>query len=117
MTLKDFDATFQSELQDPEFATHYIQAALDDSYETGDIGIFLVALREVAQANRAVTRAAKRARVARPSLYKTLSETGNPQFDTIFSLLPEMGLRLRVEALETKRKVAPVKRRKPPVAV
>lgn len=50
MTMKDFDATFQSESQDPEFASHYIQAALDSSYETGDSGIFLVALREVAQA-------------------------------------------------------------------
>ena len=61
-----------------------------------------MALREVAQANRAVTRAAKRAGVARPSLYKTLSETGNPQFDTIFSLLPELGLQFSVQKMPKK---------------
>jgi probable addiction module antidote protein len=112
MPLKDFSETFENELRNPEFATHFVQAALDDSYETGDIGIFLVALRDVAQANRAMARTARRARVARPSLYKTLSEDGKPQFETVFSLMPEMGFRFSVTTVAKQKVRISAKRRR-----
>ncbi len=41
---------------------------------------------------------ARKAHVGRESLYKTLSENGNPELRTINSLLHAMGLRLSVTA-------------------
>ena len=47
MLLKDFSETFADEPRDPDFAAAYLQAALED--EDGDA--FLLALRDVVQAN------------------------------------------------------------------
>ena len=47
MLLKDFNETFADELRDPDFAAAYLQAALEDE----GVEAFLLALRDVAQAN------------------------------------------------------------------
>jgi probable addiction module antidote protein len=89
--------SFQEELRDPEFAREFLAATLEEAYASGDTGVFLLALRDVAQACRAMTGAARRAGVSRPNLYRALSEEGNPRFETIFAVLPELGVRLSLE--------------------
>jgi len=59
--------------------------------------VFLLALRQVAQA-QGMANVARKAHVGRESLYKTLSENGNPELRTINRLLHAMGLRLSVTA-------------------
>ncbi|MFA7402807.1 MAG: addiction module antidote protein [Pelobacteraceae bacterium] len=80
-------------LRDPENAAAFINAVIEDN----DKEAFLLALREVAQAQGGMTTIAEKTHVSRSSLYKTLSKRGNPEFNSISKLLHGMGLRLTVE--------------------
>ncbi|MGB8699884.1 MAG: addiction module antidote protein [Thermosynechococcaceae cyanobacterium] len=93
MILKDFNETFEAELEDPEFAALYLKAALQDNGMEG----FLLALRNVMQTARGMDRISANAAFGRDSLYQTLSESGNPPFSTVQELLSALGLQLSVE--------------------
>ena len=80
-------------LQDPVNAAEYINAAIED----GDREIFLLALRDLAKARGGMTAVAEQAKVSRTSLYKTLSQRGNPEFKSVTALLHSLGLKLTVE--------------------
>jgi probable addiction module antidote protein len=79
-------------LKDPEEATAYLNAALED----GDQEVFLLALRDVAEA-RGLTAVAQEAQLNRENLYRMLSRQGNPQLTSLVALLKSMGLRLAIE--------------------
>jgi probable addiction module antidote protein len=81
-------------LQDSEEASAYLNAALEDSPES-----FLKALKNVAQ-SRQMTKVAKDSGVQRETLYRSLSEEGNPTFATLSSVLSAVGMRLVVVADE-----------------
>src|SRR6266404_3918116 len=81
------------QLTKPIVAANYLNAAISDSPD-----MFLVALRNVAEAHR-MAKVAGEAGVAREALYKTLSEEGNPRFDTLGAILKAVGLRIAVEAV------------------
>lgn len=80
-------------LKDPIEAAAYINAAIED----GDREIFLLALRNVAQAHGGMSTVAEKAHLNRESLYKMLSKRGNPEIKSIFNVLHAIGLRLTVE--------------------
>jgi probable addiction module antidote protein len=88
-----YEEILLEDLKDPAEAAAYLQAALEDK----DPAVFLLALRQVAQA-QGMANVARKAHVGRESLYKTLSENGNPELRTINRLLHAMGLRLSVTA-------------------
>lgn len=88
-----YEEVLLEDLKDPEEAATYLQAALEDE----DPAVFLLALRQVAQA-QGMANVARKAHVGRESLYKALSENGNPELRTINRLLHAMGLRLSVTA-------------------
>jgi probable addiction module antidote protein len=81
--------------KDPEFAADYLKAALEDSDEPR---VLLVALRHLAQAH-GIAKVAKAARIERESLYRALSEKGNPRLSTLVAVIKVIGLRLTVEAV------------------
>lgn len=86
------------QLKDHDEAVAYLNAALEESLK-GDAEsqqLFLMALRNVAEAQGGVGKLAKKAHVGRESLYKTLSENGNPKWHTLVSLVMAMGLNLRL---------------------
>ena len=80
--------------KDPEFAAQYLRAALEDSDEPR---VLLVALRRLAQAH-GIAKVAKAAGIERESLYRALSEKGNPRLSTLVAVTQVIGLRLTVEA-------------------
>ena len=88
-----YEEILLEDLKDPAEAAAYLEAALEDV----DPAVFLLALRQVAQA-QGMANVARKAHVGRESLYKTLSENGNPELRTINRLLHAMGLRLSVTA-------------------
>ena len=96
MILRDFNETFAYELRDPEFAVSYLKACLE--HETVDA--FLIALKEVAQANGGMTKLAETAGLGRESLYKSLSAQGNPEFKTLESVLNALGMRFSIVRAE-----------------
>ncbi len=76
----------------------YITAAL----ETGDADFVRDALGIVAKA-RGMSQVAKTADLNRESLYKALSETGNPEFGTVMRVIGALGLTLAARPAERKR--------------
>ena len=77
-------------LADPNEAKAYLNAVLSD-YPEG----FLKALRNVSQA-QSMSRVAEQAGIQRESLYRALSEDGNPTLDTLNAVLAVLGLRIYI---------------------
>ena len=88
-----YEEILLEDMKDPAEAAAYLEAALEDK----DPSVFLLALRQVVQA-RGMANVARKAHVGRESLYKTLSENGNPELRTINRLLHAMGMRQSVTA-------------------
>jgi probable addiction module antidote protein len=70
----------------------YLEAVLED----GDPRAMPVALRTVADALGGLAVLAERTGLSRETLYRTLSEKGNPRYDTLTSILGAFGLRVSV---------------------
>ncbi len=85
-------------LKDPCEAAAYLNAAIEEAIEEGHREVFLLALRNVAEANGGMGTVAAKANLSRESLYRMLSKRGNPEIRSLFTLLHSMGLRLAVEA-------------------
>lgn len=79
-------------LRDPREAQEYLNAALEEQ----DPELFLLALRNVAEAQGGVAQLAEKAKLNRESLYKMLSERGNPELKSLDALLHALGFRLAV---------------------
>ena len=71
----------------------YIEAMLAD----GDPRAVPVALRTVADAVGGITELAQKTGLSRETLYRTLSDKGNPRLDTLAAILAAFGLRLSVQ--------------------
>lgn len=89
-------------LKDPREAAEYLNAAIED----GDKEVFLLAMRNVAQAHGGMTAIAKKARINRESLYRMLSRKGNPELKSVLNLLNVVGLKISIEPERTRRSKA-----------
>lgn len=72
-----------------------IRAFLQEILETGDESDFIHALSTAARAV-GMTEIARKAGVTRASLYKSLSQDGNPRFSTISKVTKALGCKLAV---------------------
>ena len=72
-----------------------IREFLKEVANTGDSSDFIHALNIAARA-KGMTEVAKQAGVTRASLYKSLSETGNPRYETINKIVEALGCKLVV---------------------
>jgi probable addiction module antidote protein len=80
--------------KDPKFATEYLKAALEDQDEPR---VLLITLRHLAQA-LGIAKVARTAGIERESLYRALSDRGNPRLSTLVAVTKAIGVRLTVEA-------------------
>jgi probable addiction module antidote protein len=71
----------------------YIEATL----EAGDARALPVTLRTVAEAVGGMAALAKKTKLSRETLYRTLSARGNPRLDTLTAILAAYGMRLSVQ--------------------
>ena len=99
---RDFKDYHIEKLRDPEEARLYLDIALEEYEEDGNTEAFLIALRDVAEAQGGVTKLAEQTNLNRPNLYKVLSEEGNPRLKTLGTVLHELGFRLSVEPIKVK---------------
>ena len=86
-----YDDTLLEALKDPLEAAAYIEAVM----EMQEPAALVVALRKVAQAH-GMAEVARRASVGDKTLFRALSENGNPTLDTVHKVLHAVGLRLSV---------------------
>ena len=77
-------------LTDPVEAAAYLNSVAED----GDIKSILKAIRNVVEAQGGVGKLAKKTKLSRTTLYKTLSSTGNPEIGTLDTILGGYGLRI-----------------------
>ena len=80
-------------LRNPREAEDYLNVALEE-----DPALFLLALRNVTEAQGSVAWLAEKTKLNHESLYKMLSELGNPEFKSLELLLHALGFRLAVAA-------------------
>ena len=91
MATADYKIDLLNRLQDPEYASEYLNQALkEDSQE-----LFMLALRDVAKA-MGFSKAARESNLNRETMYRMLSEKGNPNLSSLTKLLDTFGLTLTV---------------------
>ena len=91
MALKTTTWDAADHLTGPESIAAYLDAALED----GDPELIKAALGDIARA-KGMTEIAKATGMSRTSLYKALSQDGNPEFTTVVKVLHSLGLRVGV---------------------
>ena len=79
-------------LETPEDIALYLEAA----FEEGDPTLITVALGDVARA-KGMTKVAREAGVTRETLYKALSERGDPKLTTLLGIIKALGLHLSLK--------------------
>lgn len=77
----------------PKEAIGYLNAALE---EEDDPRVFLLALKDVAEAYGGMSLLSEKTSLHRVSLYRMLSKNGNPEISSVNRLLRVFGLRLAV---------------------
>ncbi len=80
-------------LEDDADMVAYLQAVLEEN----DPVLLRLALGDIAKA-KGMSDIAKQVGVNRQSLYKSLSEDGNPAYDTIAKVITALGMKLTVSA-------------------
>ena len=84
-----FNDWLYKQLEDPEFASEYLTAAAEDE----EPAVFLLALRKVVE-TKGMSQMAERSGIPRESLYRALSEKGNPRWSTLAPILRALGVKL-----------------------
>ena len=87
---ESYDDYLIQALKNKDEAVGYLNAALDE-----DLRIFLLALRDVTLAQGGVGRLASRSGLNRESLYRMLSEKGNPSIGSLSALFGALAFVLR----------------------
>jgi probable addiction module antidote protein len=72
----------------------YLEAALEDD----DPSLLAAALGDIARA-KGMSEIARESGLGRESLYKALSQDGNPEFGTVLKVVHSLGLKLHVTAI------------------
>ena len=86
-------------LTDPEEAKAYLQVAIDELHTSGDREGFLLALRDVAEAQGGLKELMNNTDLKPTGLYKALSAEGNPTLATLDRILGGLGFRLSIETI------------------
>lgn len=90
---RNYQTKLVDSLRDPEEAAAYLSAALEEI----DKELFLLALRNVADAQGGLSKLAEATGLNRENLYRMLSDKGNPEFYSLVTLLDALGFQLTVE--------------------
>ena len=95
MATVDYEKGLINRLKNPKYASEYLNQALKE----GSQDLFMLALRDVAKA-KGITRTARESNLNRESMYKMMSENGNPNLSSLNKLLDSLGLTLNIGTKE-----------------
>lgn len=85
---RKYEDHLMDQLRDPKLASAYLNACLED----GDVDTFLLAVRDVVNAQSSMREIADETGLSRESMYKSLSKTGNPRVKNFFNIIQCLGL-------------------------
>jgi probable addiction module antidote protein len=94
--VNDYKADLLADLRDRDYARGYLSAAAKESFET-----LLLALRDVAEAQKGMSKVASEAKVNRENLYRMLSEEGNPRLSSLYAVLDALGFFIDIRVKRT----------------
>lgn len=95
----DYHANLIQSLHDKGEATTYLEVALEEYEDDGDSQAFMLALKNVVEAQGGIGHLSKRTGLDRAHLYRILSSKGNPRFLTLGNILKALGFKLSVNAI------------------
>lgn len=96
---RNYEDMLKERLANPEYARVFLNVALEEYENDRDIQAFLMALKDVAEAQQRLAKLAKPSRLPRQNLYKLLSREKTPRLETMATILHTLGFRLSIEAL------------------
>ena len=99
MPTKDYQTDLLKRLANREYAAQYLKAAFDETLADGNKAAFLLALKNVVEATRAMQTVANETQISRQHLYRMLSEEGNPTLETLTSVLKAVGMTIDFKPL------------------
>lgn len=82
----DYSELLLADLKDPNYAAGYLTEAFDEGQD-----VFLLAVRDVAQALGGITQLSRKTDLNRENLYDIFSKDGNPRLSTIIPILDKLG--------------------------
>lgn len=86
----DYKEHLLEDLKDLDYAAGYLSAALEEGED-----VFLLAVRDVAQAYGGISALSMNTNLNRENLYDMLSEKGNPRFSSIKAILDQLGFEVK----------------------
>ncbi|MEL4016597.1 helix-turn-helix domain-containing transcriptional regulator [Dryocola clanedunensis] len=93
MTFSDHDQFVIEMLRDDHsFAVEYLKEALAELDKEDGEALFLLALRRLVEARGGISKIARAANLNRETLYRTLSERGNPTISTTKKIFHAAGI-------------------------
>jgi probable addiction module antidote protein len=87
--MNEYKSDLVTDLKSLRYSAKYLGAAIADSVEA-----FLIALRDVAEAQKGMTNLACEAGLNRENLYRAFSEQGNPRLRNLKAVLDSIGLQI-----------------------
>src|SRR5205823_9170639 len=101
MPTVDYKRRLLKDLKDMKYAAGYLTAAFEEGED-----VFLLALRDVAQAQGGIAALARATKLNRENLYDLLSRKGNPRLRNISAILNQLGLELSFQPKHKRKKAA-----------
>ena len=94
--MRNYKEPLFKRLQNPKAAAAYLNTALEDE----DPKVFLIALKDIADAHGGVAKLAKKTDLNRESLYRTPPQSGNPRLQSLLAILQacHLGISIRPAA-------------------
>ena len=98
MPVRDYKSDLLVRLADPDYAALYLKTALDETLKDGDKEAFLLAVKDVAEAQAATVSAADPTEVADEPLPGKPTVDGTPTVETLLSVLDRVGLTMEFKS-------------------
>jgi len=95
----NFDDALREDLKDPAEAKAYLEVALELYEEDNDTEMFLMALKDVAEAQGGLISLAERTHLNPQSLNRLFSSQETPKLDAMGTILHGLGFQLSLKAL------------------
>lgn len=83
MKTKKYKEFLSEELKNPKLAAEYLNVCMEEN----DPALLLTAFKDIAEAMGGMGEIAKKTKISRMTLYRALSEGGNPEFYSLFDIL------------------------------
>ncbi|MCW5589074.1 MAG: transcriptional regulator [Legionellales bacterium] len=94
-----YDDWLINSLRNKKEAATYLKVALEEFQQDNNLAAFLLALRQVVDAQGGIGLLAQKTHLNRESLYKTLSGKTNPKLQTIGMVLKQLGFELSLRVV------------------